>query len=225
MHYNYIAQFKEHIQLSNMVYHSVLAEQASATMCNCPILPLRDSIRGPAPNLEPPSSDANTAQEDIVDEVGIWVFDVISTKGHHVQHHQIVGNHSAHTPSTHSHIYFLIHIPHTHTTHFQALRLFRANVLFRSFDVANSADRLLVYLTLYTSVCLKRMVVLGGRPTSYYQALVIALPFNPHNTQPSPLTQVSQTRNQIAAVPTISCTSSHMRDASCQESLGFHWVG
>lgn len=72
-------------------------------MCSCPILPLRDSIRGPAPNLDTPSTDG-AAQEDIVDEV---------------------------------------------------LRLFRANVLFKSFEVLNAADRLLVYLTLYTSLCLK----------------------------------------------------------------------
>lgn len=72
-------------------------------MCSCPILPLRDSIRGPAPNLDTPITDG-AVQEDIVDEV---------------------------------------------------LRLFRANVLFKSFEVLNAADRLLVYLTLYTSLCLK----------------------------------------------------------------------
>ena len=39
----------------------------------------------------------------------------------------------------------------------ETLSLFRANVFFRNFEIKNSADRLLVYLTLYTSVCLKEI--------------------------------------------------------------------
>jgi actin related protein 2/3 complex subunit 3 len=39
----------------------------------------------------------------------------------------------------------------------ECLTLFRANVMFRNFEIKNSADRLLVYLTLYTSVILKEI--------------------------------------------------------------------
>lgn len=99
-----------------MVYHSSLADQAAAMMCSCPILPLRESIRGPAPNLDPPTTDG-AVQEDIVDEV---------------------------------------------------LRLFRANVLFKSFEVHNAADRLLVYLTLYTSLCLNSASHTTSTPTTLH---------------------------------------------------------
>jgi actin related protein 2/3 complex subunit 3 len=38
----------------------------------------------------------------------------------------------------------------------EALRLFRANVLFRNFELQGPGDRLLVYLTLFIHLCLKR---------------------------------------------------------------------
>lgn len=38
----------------------------------------------------------------------------------------------------------------------QAITLFRANVLFRDFDVRGAGDKLLIYLTLYISACLQR---------------------------------------------------------------------
>lgn len=38
----------------------------------------------------------------------------------------------------------------------EAIELFRANSLFRSFDVQNSADKLLIYLTLFLNQCLRR---------------------------------------------------------------------
>ena len=37
----------------------------------------------------------------------------------------------------------------------EALNYFRANVLFRNFEVYGSADRTLIYLTLYIGLCLK----------------------------------------------------------------------
>lgn len=105
-----------------MPYHSLLSGTATQTVCGCPILPIKGSLRGPAPALgasdpdvaaDPCASGASgREEEDIVDE---------------------------------------------------ALRLFRPNVLFRSFPVKNSADRLLIYLTLYISTCLKRV---GLRPGS-----------------------------------------------------------
>ncbi|GMH38390.1 hypothetical protein BSKO_06274 [Bryopsis sp. KO-2023] len=39
----------------------------------------------------------------------------------------------------------------------ETLNLFRANVLFRSFEVKGPADKLLIYLSLYVSACLKRL--------------------------------------------------------------------
>ena len=38
----------------------------------------------------------------------------------------------------------------------EALRLFRANLLFRNFELLGGGDRLLVYLTLFIHLCLKR---------------------------------------------------------------------
>jgi actin related protein 2/3 complex subunit 3 len=38
----------------------------------------------------------------------------------------------------------------------EALRLFRANLLFRNFELQGGGDRLLVYLTLFIHLCLKR---------------------------------------------------------------------
>ena len=37
------------------------------------------------------------------------------------------------------------------------MHYFRANVLFRTFDVKGPADKTLIYLTLYVSACLKRL--------------------------------------------------------------------
>ena len=39
----------------------------------------------------------------------------------------------------------------------ETLTLFRANVFFRNFEIKNSADRLLVYLTLFTTSVLKEI--------------------------------------------------------------------
>lgn len=39
----------------------------------------------------------------------------------------------------------------------EALYFFKANVLFRSFEVKGPADRLLVYLTLYITQCLRKL--------------------------------------------------------------------
>eukprot|EP00898_Chlorokybus_atmophyticus_P001913 jgi/Chlat1/2722/Chrsp182S02894 len=39
----------------------------------------------------------------------------------------------------------------------EAINTFRANVLFRSFEVKSGADKLLIYLTFFISLCLKRL--------------------------------------------------------------------
>ena len=38
----------------------------------------------------------------------------------------------------------------------EALYAFRANILFRNFEVKGAADKLLIYLTLFINQCLKR---------------------------------------------------------------------
>ena len=40
----------------------------------------------------------------------------------------------------------------------EAISFFRSNVLFRKFAIESDADKLLIYLTLYISSCLKRLV-------------------------------------------------------------------
>lgn len=39
----------------------------------------------------------------------------------------------------------------------EAITFFRANVFFRNFDIRSSADKLLIYLTLYINIALKRL--------------------------------------------------------------------
>ena len=39
----------------------------------------------------------------------------------------------------------------------EAITFFRANVFFRNFDIKSPADKLLIYLTLYINVALKRL--------------------------------------------------------------------
>ncbi len=38
----------------------------------------------------------------------------------------------------------------------ESLHAFRANILFRNFEVKGAADKLLIYLTLFINLCLKR---------------------------------------------------------------------
>eukprot|EP00743_Colponemidia_sp_Colp-15_P002305 GILK01002497.1.p1 GENE.GILK01002497.1~~GILK01002497.1.p1 ORF type:complete len:174 (-),score=17.81 GILK01002497.1:146-667(-) len=78
------------------VYHSQQQEEGARVVCGCAIVPVKTTVRGPAP---PASSDF----EDIVDET---------------------------------------------------INYFRANVMFRNFEIKGAADRTLVYLTLYTAKCL-----------------------------------------------------------------------
>lgn len=48
----------------------------------------------------------------------------------------------------------------------EVLIYFRANVLFRNFDVKNGADRSLIYLTLYACQCLVRCEKIDDKPTA-----------------------------------------------------------
>jgi len=86
-------------------YTSTLNEMSVPQVCGMSVLPIKTSIRGPAPQ-------ARDGEEDIIDE---------------------------------------------------AIKFFRANILFASFDVHGGADRALLYLTLYISQCLKRMEKAGNK--------------------------------------------------------------
>jgi actin related protein 2/3 complex, subunit 3 len=56
--------------------------------------------------------------------------------------------------------------PSERTTDFdivdEAIEYFRPNVLFRKFQIESDADKLLIYLTLYISQCLKRLLLLNN---------------------------------------------------------------
>ena len=47
----------------------------------------------------------------------------------------------------------------------ETLSTFRANVFFRNFDVRNSGDRTLIYLTLYTHQCLVKLEKIEDKAT------------------------------------------------------------
>lgn len=90
------------LQLSSLppkkpAYHSKIEDEGFAQACGLSFMPLKTSIKGPAP----PQTDDSP---DIIDE---------------------------------------------------AITTFRANVLFKNFEVKTGADRTLIYLTLYIQLCLK----------------------------------------------------------------------
>jgi actin related protein 2/3 complex, subunit 3 len=62
----------------------------------------------------------------------------------------------------------------------EALDFFKANVLFRNFEIKGTADRTLIYLTLYISKCLQKLGRLdkGGAEKAVYQLAIenFALP-------------------------------------------------
>ncbi|KIR60459.1 arp2/3 complex 21 kDa subunit [Cryptococcus bacillisporus CA1873] len=51
----------------------------------------------------------------------------------------------------------------------ESLDLFRANCLFRNFEIKGPADRLLIYLILFISDCLTKLAPTAGKPSPSYQ--------------------------------------------------------
>ncbi|WVR04762.1 hypothetical protein IAU60_001774 [Kwoniella sp. DSM 27419] len=51
----------------------------------------------------------------------------------------------------------------------ESLDLFRANCLFRNFEIKGPADRLMIYLILFISECLTKLAPTPGRPSPGYQ--------------------------------------------------------
>ena len=73
----------------------------------------------------------------------------------------------------------------------EALRLFRANVLFRNFELLGGGDRLLVYLTLFIHLCLKRAAGKAGKAEGARELQTLASGGHVSPGEPSwPLTQV-----------------------------------
>ncbi|KAI8903568.1 actin-related protein 2/3 complex subunit 3, partial [Gorgonomyces haynaldii] len=63
----------------------------------------------------------------------------------------------------------------------EAIGLFRANILFRNFDIKGNADRVLIYLTLYIQECLQKLTKLpnqqeGLRTLSTHAVTNFAIP-------------------------------------------------
>ncbi|KAK1921697.1 actin-related protein 2/3 complex subunit 3 [Papiliotrema laurentii] len=54
----------------------------------------------------------------------------------------------------------------------ESLDLFRANCLFRNFEIKGPADRLMIYLILFISECLTKLAPTPGRPSPGYQDAV-----------------------------------------------------
>ncbi|GBG30895.1 Actin-related protein 2/3 complex subunit 3 [Hondaea fermentalgiana] len=86
-------------------YHSTLNDDGGNVVCGMSVLPLKTSVKGPAPR-------ASGSDEDIIDE---------------------------------------------------AIKFFRANVLFASYVIEGPADRVIIFLTLFISQILKRMEKAGNK--------------------------------------------------------------
>ena len=58
----------------------------------------------------------------------------------------------------------------------ETLNTFRANVLFRNFDVRTSSDRTLIYLTLYTQQCLVKLEKIEDKATGSVIICLLGIP-------------------------------------------------
>mmetsp|Transcript_19707 Transcript_19707/g.41201 ORF Transcript_19707/g.41201 Transcript_19707/m.41201 type:complete len:175 (+) Transcript_19707:101-625(+) len=97
-------------------YHSKLDDTAISESCGCGLMPLKTSIRGPAPPCD--------GDLDVVDE---------------------------------------------------AINYYRANVLFKNFEVQGPADRTLIYLTLFIGQCIKACERIDSKSeakTTLYQTAI-----------------------------------------------------
>ena len=56
----------------------------------------------------------------------------------------------------------------------ETLNYFRANVLFRNFDVRGGADRTLIYLTLYAVQCLVKCEKIEDKPSAVREMKILA---------------------------------------------------
>lgn len=57
----------------------------------------------------------------------------------------------------------------------EALYYFKANVFFRTYEVKSEADRLLIYLTLYITECLKKLQKCSNKNTAQNEMYTLAI--------------------------------------------------
>lgn len=57
----------------------------------------------------------------------------------------------------------------------EALYYFKANVFFRTYEVKSEADRLLIYLTLYITECLKKMQKCSNKSQAQNEMYTLAI--------------------------------------------------
>ena len=122
-----------------MAFHSQFKDEDAATIaCGCAVLPIRTTCRGPAPSLTAGTyrSDAAHPTRLAGPRARVRTRARPAPDGCSTRERARAGKED------------IID---------EVLFFFKANVLFRNFEVRGSADRLLVYLTLYVTECLKRV--------------------------------------------------------------------
>lgn len=103
--------------------------------CGCPLLPLKSHIKGPAPVSD---QGFNSQLKMVVVDVFVLCFQNLRFT------------------------VMCVGVADRTDIVDEAITFFRANVFFRNFDIKSPADKLLIYLTFYINVALKR---LEGRRT------------------------------------------------------------
>ena len=118
------------------VYHSNLEDPNAEVVCGCAILPMKTTTKGPAP--------------------------VIQDGAHTLHPHSHVRDSDTHPRG------LSLAAPNAPGDDFidEVLGFFKANVLFKSFQPAGSADRVLLYLTLYTTQALAKCVTCETAPVA-----------------------------------------------------------
>ncbi|XP_077532816.1 actin-related protein 2/3 complex subunit 3-B-like isoform X2 [Haemaphysalis longicornis] len=87
----------------------------------------------------------------------------------------------------------------------EALYYFKANVFFRTYEIKNEADRVLIYLTLYISECLKKLQKCANKNQGIQDMKTLAIskfdipgeagfPLNPVYAKPSSLSEAETMR-------------------------------
>ena len=116
-------------ELDGQVYHSSFVDDGIRKACSCPLLPLKTHIKGPAPASDP----------GIVATLIWWCTTTFTT----------------------IRPYWISYLCPCYTDKAdivdEAITFFRANVFFKDFHVKSSADKLLIYLTFYINIALKRL--------------------------------------------------------------------
>lgn len=57
----------------------------------------------------------------------------------------------------------------------EGLAYFRANVFFKSFDIQSNSDRVLIYITLYISECLKKLTKISHKEAAHNELNTLAM--------------------------------------------------